>query len=203
MRAHVKPSATRVQQQRISNRSKPRVRLTTIIIRTTRSDSILLENSETKVFLEWAKDAGIVSDKLAPSLFNGLRGLAAIDAVKAGDILISVPRKASVLVTPRMRCPFPEFVDKDYWDRCSWYIRLALQLLHQKREAEKGGPSRLSGYLAQLPTNVDLPVQWSDQSLQALQYPHLIHLVRTKKCMPVYGTGTYWYWHVIHDSMQP
>ena len=173
MKANVKPpSGTRaplaVQPSRFPS-----------FINSARSDSVLLsENSETKVFLKWAKEAGIVSGKLAPALFNGLRGLAAIDAVKAGDILISVPRKSSVLVTPRMRCPFPDFVDRDYWERCTWYMRLALQLLHQKREAQEGGTPRLSGYLAQLPTHVDLPVQWGDPALQALQYPSLIHLVR-------------------------
>ena len=148
---------------------------------------VRLDDVATRSFLDWAKSQGIVSASLSPSTFSGLRGLAAVAAVKPDDVLISVPRKAALTISPKQRCPFPDYVTRDYWDKAPWFVKLALQLLHARQQspqqggggshASQQGDGGLAGYVAQLPQRVDLPVLWSDQALQALQYPHLIQQV--------------------------
>jgi hypothetical protein len=48
-------------------------------------------------------------------------------------------------------------------------------ILHAKR---KGADSKLNEYVQQLPQRVEVPVLWSDDQLQLLQYPSLIHKAR-------------------------
>jgi hypothetical protein len=137
----------------------------------------ILSDSATSSFMQWARSAGITSTSLAPALFGGLRGMAASEAIEADDLLIRVPRYSAIVLSPRIPCPFPDFVDKDYWQTAPWFVKLALMLLHQKQQGQQ---ARLAGYVEQLPSRVDLPVLWDDAALQQLQYAHLIHQARPR-----------------------
>lgn len=53
---------------------------------------------------------------------------------------------------------------------CRW-VRLALMVLYEKNQ---GSSSRVSGYIAQLPTDFGTPLHWSDEELEALGYPPLV-----------------------------
>ena len=53
-------------------------------------------------------------------------------------------------------------------------FKLAVQLVYERR---RGADSHLCGYIAHLPQSFDLPVTWSDQELQDLQYPFLLDMV--------------------------
>jgi hypothetical protein len=124
--------------------------------------------------LEWAKSSGIKGPNVRPALFDdGLRGMRAVADIKAGDLILSVPRQSAVYISPRQRCPFPDFIKSEYWAIAPWFIKLALMILHQKRETE----APLAGYIAELPEHVELPLLWDDDVLQSFQYPHLIHQV--------------------------
>lgn len=54
------------------------------------------------------------------------------------------------------------------------FVKLGVRLLH---EQAKGPQSELYEYLKQLPRKVDSPVNWSQELVQQLQYPHLVHKV--------------------------
>lgn len=123
-----------------------------------------------KEFIAWAREAGITLDKLRVATFDGVRGMAAAKEVKAGDTLVTLPRSAALLAAPGQKCPFPQWVDAAFWDSKPWWVRLALMVLNEK---EFGASSRVSGYIAQLPTDFGTPLHWSDAELQALGYPHL------------------------------
>jgi hypothetical protein len=51
---------------------------------------------------------------------GGLRGVKAVQSIAAGAALVTVPRNMALMVTPQMQCPFPEFVDVQYWQACPW-----------------------------------------------------------------------------------
>lgn len=53
-------------------------------------------------------------------------------------------------------------------------FKLAVQLVYERR---RGTSSHLHGYIANLPQTFDLPVTWSDQELEDLQYPFLVDMV--------------------------
>ena len=65
---------------------------------------------------------------------------------------------------------------QDLWSQLPWYAQLALKLLH---EQALGPKSQYADYLAALPRRVDLPVLWSGEELQQLQYGPLVAQVRT------------------------
>jgi hypothetical protein len=109
-----------------------------------------------------------------------MRGLMASFDIQAEDSLVTVPRAMSFTLAPKQRCPFPEFVDPAFWGSAPWYLKLALMALHAKRQGPEG---KMQQYVQQLPERVDVPVLWTDDQLQALQYPHLIHKVRSG-CRP-------------------
>lgn len=53
----------------------------------------------------------------------GVRGMAATEAVKRGDMLVSLPRSAALLAAPGQQCPFPEWVHPAFWDGKPWCVR--------------------------------------------------------------------------------
>lgn len=55
------------------------------------------------------------------------------------------------------------------------WVRLALMVLYEK---DQGDSSRVSGYIAQLPSDFGTPLHWSDTELESLGYPHLVAEVR-------------------------
>ena len=52
----------------------------------------------------------------------GLRGMSADKAIKSGDTIVSLPRTAALLVTPKMKNPFPHEIDTAYWSKCQWSV---------------------------------------------------------------------------------
>ena len=42
--------------------------------------------------------------------------------IAAAETLVTLPRAAALLLTPRMRCPFPDVVDSAYWDGSPWCV---------------------------------------------------------------------------------
>lgn len=129
-------------------------------------------------FQHWWQKAGVKADALEPADFAGLRGMKASKAINTGDSIVSLPRTAALLVTPKMKCPFPELIDAAYWSKCQWFEKMALMLLH---EQQKGQQSPVSGYVEQMPTDFDTLLHWSPEELQLLMYPHLIQQVQQQK----------------------
>ena len=115
--------------------------------------------------LSFAIELGIKTS-LAPTDFNGLRGMAAQEQIEKEATICSVPRSSSIVLTPKMKNPCPELVNSDYWTSSGlpFYAKMALMLLHQCQT--KG--SKLHEYTRILPSSVELPVFWSDKQLQLL-----------------------------------
>lgn len=65
-------------------------------------------------------------------------------------------------------------IPTNVWCSLPWYAKLAIRLCH---EVALGPASSLAPYLAVLPDHVDVPCTWTDEELQQLQYPYLIHKV--------------------------
>jgi hypothetical protein len=55
--------------------------------------------------------AGIVSPKLTQAYFGELRGGQALADIAPGEVFVTVPRGAALVVAPNERCPCPDFVD--------------------------------------------------------------------------------------------
>ena len=51
----------------------------------------------------------------------GLRGMAAREDVAAGEVLVSLPVAAALVVSPRERCPLPgDFCDAAFYRKAPW-----------------------------------------------------------------------------------
>lgn len=129
-------------------------------------------------FQAWWQSADIKADALVPAEFADLRGMAATTAINTGDSIVTLPRTAALLVTPKMKCPFPESIDQAYWAKSQWFEKMALMLLHER---QKGKSSVVSGYIEQLPSEFDTLLHWSSEELQLLMYPPLIQQVQQQK----------------------
>lgn len=84
------------------------------------------------------------SEVLNPAVYSfglwgavGVRGMAAAEAVKAGDTLVSLPRSAALLAAPGQK-PFPEWVDPVFWDGKPWYDRFVYMLPIARRNSSMG-----------------------------------------------------------------
>ncbi|KAA6421676.1 MAG: N-methyltransferase (ISS) [Trebouxia sp. A1-2] len=104
--------------------------------------------------------------------------MAAATAINTGDSVVTLPRTAALLVTPKMKCPFPDLIDQAYWAKSQWFEKMALMLLHERK---KGKNSAVSGYIEQLPARFDTLFHWSPEELQLLMYPPLIQQVQQQK----------------------
>ncbi|KAF5841378.1 hypothetical protein DUNSADRAFT_13246 [Dunaliella salina] len=143
---------------------------------------VYLQDSKTLGFLEAAKQLGI-KNKLRPAEFAGLRGmclpLESLDKSVEGEILVSVPRRSSITLAPKQRCPFPDWINTEYWQPAPWFVKLGLLLLHERN---LGQASRLSAYVAQLPRSFDHPVLWQEKArLQQLQCQAVIRQVEEQQ----------------------
>ena len=56
--------------------------------------------------------------------------MSADKAIKSGDTIVSLPRTAALLVTPKMKNPFPHEIDTAYWSKCQWSAVNPLLFLH-------------------------------------------------------------------------
>ena len=50
----------------------------------------------------------------------GIRGMEAREAIAADESFVSLPRAAALVVTPKIKCPFPDFVDAEFWSAKPW-----------------------------------------------------------------------------------
>ena len=46
--------------------------------------------------------------------------MAAAKAIKNGDNVVTLPRLASLLVTPKMKCPISDTVPEAFWSKSQW-----------------------------------------------------------------------------------
>jgi hypothetical protein len=81
--------------------------------------------------LLFAAELGIKT-LLSPASFGGLRGMAAAEDIAKETVICSVPRGSSIVLTPKMKNPCPDFIHSDYWNSLTpFYARMALMLLYQ------------------------------------------------------------------------
>eukprot|EP00903_Cladosiphon_okamuranus_P005684 g5647.t1 len=129
--------------------------------------------------LRWAgEEIGVKAPKLKGGYVEGLRGLVATQKIAKKDEMVVVPSESALVTTTDQLCPFPEWVDKDYWAKSPWQVRLALLLL---REKQKGAESTLQPWISRLPESFGTPVTWSEAELSELQYPHLEQEVQQQR----------------------
>ncbi|KAL3142083.1 hypothetical protein ABBQ32_004708 [Trebouxia sp. C0010 RCD-2024] len=141
-----------------------------------------------KDFQAWWRNADVKA-ALSPADFEGLRGMSADREINSGDAIVSLPRTAALVVTPKMKNPFPDEINDAYWSQSQWFEKMAVMLLHERR---RGVQSAVSGYVEQLPADFDTLLHWSDQEMQLLMYPHLLQQVQQQKES----------WHQYYKSVQ-
>ena len=90
----------------------------------------------------------------------------ALDTIVPGELFVTLPRDAALVIDPLEKCPIPDFVDGAYYKSCAWYVKMGLLMLAERR---RGKSSRVSGYIDQLPESMDTPVRWSTGELEELQ----------------------------------
>ena len=90
----------------------------------------------------------------------------ALDTIVPGELFVTLPRDAALVIDPLEKCPIPDFVDGAYYKSCAWYVKMGLLMLAERR---RGKSSRVSGYIDQLPESIDTPVRWSTGELEELQ----------------------------------
>ncbi|CAM9514377.1 unnamed protein product [Pylaiella littoralis] len=123
-------------------------------------------------FFRWAagEDIGVKAPKLKGGFVEGLRGLIATQNIAKNDEMVVVPSESALVTTTDQQCPFPEWINKEFWAKSPWYVRLALLLLREKRE---GADSKLDPWISRLPESFGTPVTWSTAELSELHYSHL------------------------------
>lgn len=42
------------------------------------------------------------------------------EAIAPDESFVSLPRAAALVVTPKIKCPFPDFVDPTFWSEKPW-----------------------------------------------------------------------------------
>jgi hypothetical protein len=141
----------------------------------------LLTDRRTSLLLDWATSAGLQLPKIKPAEFDdGLRGMVAEQKVSFGDVLVSVPADKAFLAVENESCPFPDSVAPDFWQRSPLWVKVALKLVHERRQGEA---SPWHAWVANLPQDIQLPLLWADTLLDELQYPHIIAKVaHTRTC---------------------
>ena len=65
--------------------------------------------------LKWAHANDLYAPKLQAQQVNGIRGLFATKKIKAGGLLMSVPRTMALSVHEDAPCPFPMFMSDADW----------------------------------------------------------------------------------------
>ena len=117
----------------------------------------------------WVRsEGGVVNVAVGPTA-HGL-GLLAMDAMKPGDVAVSVPR-ACILgaerADPSLQ-PLIESIPSDFWA-----ARLAIRLL---AERAKGDSSHMAPHIRSLPSTYPLPIFWTPEAIEGLSgYPAVHH----------------------------
>ncbi|KAG2482134.1 hypothetical protein HYH03_018920 [Edaphochlamys debaryana] len=141
--------------------------------------AVLLDDARTQAFMSWARGpASIKFSGVRPSTFGGVRGLAASADLAPERLLVEVPRRSALVLAPAARNGAPGLVTDAWWKGAPWFAKMGAMLIEQKRAS---GASPLGPWVAQLPQDPAVPALWSDQQVAALQYPHLIQLVREQQ----------------------
>lgn len=138
--------------------------------------SSISEEAAAPGFASWASDHGVQFPNLQISDFGGLRGMKATKDIQRDQELVSLARESAIAVEPRSRCP--DDCDKDWWKSAPWYMKMAAMLI---KERKLGSKSQLSGYVASLPTDVDVPLQWEVPEVQELQYSPIVAAIERQK----------------------
>ncbi len=125
----------------------------------------------------WGEANGVeYGGSLGVAEFDGIRGVAAEETLSAGTRVLAVPAPLALQVTTEQ--PAPKWADKELWRSSTWYVRLALRLLHEKSQ---GAASELAPWVEQLPKSFDTPFFWTDDELAALRYRPLQDSVEKQK----------------------
>ncbi|BDA48434.1 probable actin-histidine N-methyltransferase [Coccomyxa sp. Obi] len=128
---------------------------------------------------QWALQLGIQCPKLTVADFAGLRGMAATADIAGGDVLVSLPVTAALVVSPKERSQLPaSFCSGAFYSKKPWYVQMALKLLYERK---LGPESKLAPYVAALPAEFSTPLSWTEAQLQALRYPHLLQEVAAQR----------------------
>ena len=95
-------------------------------------------------FEQWASARGINAPKLYISDTETLRGVLALEPIRAGEELCVVPRPCTLdlAAAEGAGSPIPELVPTPLWSSLRWFERLGLWLLAEYR---RGGDSTVSG----------------------------------------------------------
>ena len=115
--------------------------------------------------LRWGEANGVdFGGSLSVKEFDGIRGVAADEPLAPGTRVLGVPAALALQVTTNQ--PAPSWADKALWRSSTWYVRLALRLLHEKG---KGAASELAPWVEQLPASFDTPFSGVKQSWRRLR----------------------------------
>ncbi len=80
---------------------------------------LCLQSLQVSIFLQY-DPLQLSSNTHTVLCAEDLRGMAAATAINSGDSIVTLPRTAALLVTPKMKCPFPELIDQAYWAKSQW-----------------------------------------------------------------------------------
>ncbi|CAN0417943.1 unnamed protein product, partial [Phaeothamnion confervicola] len=116
-------------------------------------------------------------------------GIKAKEALRTGEEFITVPSSSALVVTTDQLLPkeLAGVVDKAFWIKSRWFVRLALLLL---TERAKGDASPLIPWILRLPKDFDTPLHWSDDEMSRLSaYPHMAAAVAVQRAewRQIYG----------------
>jgi hypothetical protein len=136
-------------------------------------------------FADWARSRGVEFEKWhVGDVGGGLRGAIAHENVREGSVLVSAPPSAVLSVRQAEACPLPRsFIDPTYWDRMGnkWEMRMALLLLYEKRLGPSSAWAPYLDVLPQKPQDFGLPLTFSDDEIEQLQFPRFIADVRVER----------------------
>ena len=120
---------------------------------------------------DWARQLNVaVSRKVAVEQppDGRERGLYATDAVKAGEVVVRVPRGAAVVVQEGQPPPLATHLGASEWANMRWEARLAATLAMHDTDAS----SPFQEYIAHLPQRPPPRApRWTPRELEALAYP--------------------------------
>ena len=131
----------------------------------------------TATFNRWANQKRIQYRKLRIARFDhGLRGMEALETLKAGDVAVQLPRTSALFIEPNTKGPVE--CPPDVWNKQPWFAKLALRVM---LERAKGKDSDYAGYIISLPEKEDIPFFWPEKDLLDLRYPSLIQSIKKQK----------------------
>lgn len=165
------PSLSRGSPKRRENSgyARSRARQASLMLRAALAEGVAWTALES-----WARQSGLSYSGWKVGEINGIRGAVATKSLKAGDILVTAPKRSVLMVRAGDQCPLPpDFIDAQYWDEVAdyWNIRMALRLLYEKSLGEN---SSWKAYLDVMPRSFSTPLNWADKELEELQFAPLI-----------------------------